>query len=310
MTGALVLPETQVSPCRVAVVIPTYGRDQVLVNTIQMVLEQDPPADQILIVDQTPQHEPSTAAFLDLQERRGAIRWIRQSPPNLPAARNRGLRETDCEVVLFLDDDVILQPGLIGYHRRHYPESSVQAVTGRLVGRPAPKRRSSSPPSPRLEFRDFDFDSNQPRAGVVALCGGNHSVRRSTALSLGGYDENYLGWAFREETDLALRLHRCAAQIVFEPRAALVHLAAPSGGCRISGFQKLLREWQVSFPGHYFAWKHLFPSACFWQEEIENLRRSVFCRKNILAPYRLPASMFSFVFALMYSFWRWRAACK
>jgi len=292
------------SRLRIAVVIPTFGREQALVDTVRMVLAQDPPADEVLIIDQTPQHEPTTAAFLAYEDCIGAIRWIRQSPPNLPAARNRGLRETSCDIVLFLDDDVILEPGLIGHHASNHEHSDVEAVTGRLIGRTPPRGRRN--PAPHLEFRHFDFDSPSRKESVAAFCGGNHSIRRSTALALGGYDENYIGWAFREETDLALRLHRERKRIVYDPRAALLHLAAPSGGCRISGFQKLLCEWKVSFPAHYFAWKHLFPTRCFWVEEADNLRRAVLCRKNACAPWRLPVAFAAFVWSFFHSCWRWQ----
>ena len=295
---------------RIAVVIPTYGREQILIDTIRMVLAQYPPADEVLIVDQSEDHEPDTVEFLSEHDRDGSIRWIRQSPPNLPAARNRGLRETDCEVVLFLDDDVILDDGLIGFHQSNYTLPHVEAVTGRLNGRrPRRKPPVGVIPQRHLEFRYFDFDSPARRESVAALCGGNHSIRRATTLEMGGYDENYLGWAFREETDLALRLLRGGKQIVFDPRAGLLHLAAPSGGCRLSGFQQMLRQWTVSFPAHYFCWKHLFPSRCFWQELGESFRRSVLSRHNVLAPYRLAPALISFAFSLVYSWWRWRQ-CK
>jgi GT2 family glycosyltransferase len=161
-------------------------------------------------------------------------------------------------------------------------------------------------PPRHLEFRYFDFDSPRRRENVAALCGGNHSIRRATALAIGGYDENYLGWAFREETDLALRLIRVGKQIVFDPRAGLLHLATPSGGCRLSGFQQMLQQWKMSFPAHYFCWKHLWGSRCFWQELGESFRRSILCRHNVAAPYRLPAAAVSFAFSLGYSWWRCR----
>jgi GT2 family glycosyltransferase len=182
----------------------------------------------------------------------------------------------------------------------------VDAVAGRTIG-----YRANTPPrhemlTPDVEYRYFDFSSAARRESVVALLGANHSVRRATALELGGYDENYLGWAFREETDLALRLYRNSRMIVFDPRAAVVHLAVPSGGCRISGFQRLLQEWKVSFPAHYFAWKHLFPGKQFWREIREAFRRSVLCRKNARQPLRLPLAIASYFFALGYAYWRWR----
>ncbi|MCU1233186.1 MAG: putative glycosyltransferase [Candidatus Solibacter sp.] len=289
-----------------AVVIPTYLRERCLVNTIRLLLTQDPCADEILVIDQTPSHDSDTDHFLRCHAEAGVIRWIRQGPPNLPAARNRGLRETGCDIVLFLDDDVIPEPGLIAHHRSNYEHSTVDAVAGRTMGFKPCRISRRVNLTPDAEYRYFDFAASARRERVVALLGANHSVRRATALAIGGYDENYLGWAFREETDLALRLYRNSRLIVFDPRAAVLHLAEPSGGCRISGFQRMFQEWKVSFPAHYFAWKHLFPARDFWREIGETFTRSVLCKKNARAPHRLPLAVGSYLFALVYAAWRWR----
>ena len=52
----------------VSLVIPTYGREQVLLDTIQACLDQKSPAGEILIIDQSVSHELDTDAAL--------CRWI------------------------------------------------------------------------------------------------------------------------------------------------------------------------------------------------------------------------------------------
>ena len=49
-----------------SVVIPTYGRDEVLINTIEALLNLDFKADEILIIDQTENHSLRTE---DVHER-------------------------------------------------------------------------------------------------------------------------------------------------------------------------------------------------------------------------------------------------
>ena len=63
----------------VSIVIPTYRRVQVLVNTIRYLHALLPPADEIVIVDQSAQHEPSTAEALQAWHDVGVIRWVRFS---------------------------------------------------------------------------------------------------------------------------------------------------------------------------------------------------------------------------------------
>jgi GT2 family glycosyltransferase len=283
---------------RICVAIPTYLREQVLVDTVSQVLRQDPPADEVLVVDQSPAHEPEVERFLTERAASGAIRWIRQSPPNLPRARNRALRETTCEVVVFVDDDVVLCEGFVKSHAAAYSDPSVAAVAGRtLQAKPAagPRRTTWR----RAEdYKYFDLEGSERVEGVASFRGCNHSVRRSQMLALGGYDEWYVGWAFREDTDAALRLWKAGRKIVFEPGACLTHLAVPAGGCRLKPADSALPEWMVSFPAHYFAFRHQFPCPAFWVGTFgTNLRRYALRRQIVNHPWLLPWSLWSYFMA-------------
>jgi len=44
----------------VTLAIPTYGRDEVLLDTLRACLTLDPPADELLVVDQTSTHGAET----------------------------------------------------------------------------------------------------------------------------------------------------------------------------------------------------------------------------------------------------------
>jgi GT2 family glycosyltransferase len=289
---------------RCTVAIPTYLREHILTDTIQCVLNQDPPADEVLVIDQTPSHSPETAAFLDRQVRLGHIRWIRQEVPNLPAARNRALRETASDIVIFIDDDVILTPGFIANHLRNYADVAVSAVAGRIIQPKHNTRQACNSAragrSHLFDYLSLTMDSTQRVEWIANVGGCNHSVRRRQILALGGYDEHYVGWAFREDTDLAMRLWKSHANIVFDPDACLTHLAAPAGGCRIHA----LPEWQVSFPANYFAFRHFYPSRHFWADILcRNVRKYVFRKTNVLNPWRLPWAAAHYVSGLALSWW-------
>ena len=58
--GPLVNESVRYAAADVSIAIPTFGRDAVLLDTIQSCLEQTPPAGEILVVDQTPLHASST----------------------------------------------------------------------------------------------------------------------------------------------------------------------------------------------------------------------------------------------------------
>jgi GT2 family glycosyltransferase len=64
---------------------------------------------------------------------------------------------------------------------------------------------------------------------------GNLSVRRDKALQIGGFDENFIGVAYRFETEFAHRIWAQGGKILFQPEASIHHLRAPSGGTRSHG---------------------------------------------------------------------------
>ncbi len=283
-------------PVSVSVAIPTFRREAVLVRTVRQVLAQEPPADEVLVIDQTDRHELPTEAFLDEGNTAGRIRWIRHQLPNLPAARNRALREASSEVVLFIDDDVDLPKDLVARHAVNYSDPAVIAVCGRVVQARRPWLIASRTAWPRrLDPLYFRPDGRERLIGIAALQGGNHSVRRERVIARGGYDENYIGWGFREESDLALRLWRAGDLIVFDPEAWLTHLQEPGGGCRYEGEERPLPDWMIAFPGAYFAMRHLFPTREFWKEIlVSNFLRSVARMPNARRPWRLPFAVASY----------------
>ncbi len=289
----------------VCVAIATYNRERVLVDTIKQVLAQDPPADEVLVIDQTQEHGPDTESYLAEADRAGRIRWLKQDVPNLPAARNRALWETRCDVILFIDDDVMLTPGFVWQHQKNYRDRGVTAVAGRTLqprGFPYPNRQ---PPWPRLmDYHCLPLNKTERVEGIASFAGGNHSVRTAFLRNIGGYDENYLGYAYREDSDAAIRIWKAGGMIVFDPLAELEHLAVPSGGCRFRQQGKLLPEWLIVLPASYFAWRHFFPWPEFWRQIAwSNVRMYVFRRDNVLRPWRVPWAACSYVYSCGLAAW-------
>lgn len=283
---------------RVALVIPTYNRDDILIDTLKGVFSQNPPADEVLVIDQSQEHTHEVQSQLDTWHKEGQIHYLHQSPPNLPSARNRALRETSCDVVIFIDDDVKLEPGFVKAHRKNYVDNQkVVAVAGRAVQR-LPwlnvKRPAQWPKA--MDYRYFELDGELRSEGIATFIGCNHSVRVDYVQKLGGYDEEYRGVALREEGDLALRIYSAGGVIVFDPTASLFHLAAPSGGCRrnnildISGGLSVMR----------FAVKHRSVlGASFYRELWHSVRLSILTKTNLLRFWSLPVVSFQFFLATL-----------
>jgi len=281
----------------VAVAIPTCNRERILINTLEQVLAQNPPADEILVIDQTVEHESETEEYLAKAHDTGRIRWIKHSPPNLNGARNRALWETICDILIFIDDDVELVPSFIKKHVKNYKDNTVIAVAGRTIQACGniPEKKATPWVTP-LGYKPFALNGTRRLEGVANFIGANHSVRVVSARALGGYDENYIGPMYNE-SDMALELCKQGGKIVFDPEAEVYHLMTSEGGTRR---KKGTPEYMMSYSAIYFHLKHFFPKWYFWKNILFlQFRRRVFYKKNLKRPWRLPWAILSYGYSLL-----------
>ncbi len=285
-----------------SLVIPTYNREEVLINTLQSAFALKPAPDEILVVDQTLEHEKTTERALKKMDQEGRIRWIKQQPPSVTNARNRLITEAKGDVLVFIDDDVDMPKDFLANHLKNYQNEKVAAVAGRVR-----QEREVSYPKPKngkwprvLDYKYLSVFSMKRVEGVANFMGCNHSVRASVVREIGGYDKNYRGQSLFEETDLAIRIWKFGGIIVYDPEVHLFHFFAPSGGCRIKVDRKPYPEWWIPFNRHYFAFRHLRYIGEFWRSLIfKDFRETVLRKTNVFRPWRIPWSVCSYFYSLI-----------
>ena len=108
-------------------------REQVLLDTLAMLLTQAPAAREILVLDQSPCHELATETQLAAWNAEGCIRWIKLAQPSQPGALNVALREAQNEFILFLDDDIRIEPGFLAAHMKGFRSDEIWAVAGQVL---------------------------------------------------------------------------------------------------------------------------------------------------------------------------------
>ncbi|MEK6285235.1 MAG: glycosyltransferase family A protein [Acidobacteriota bacterium] len=215
------------APPSISIVVPTYRREKVLLDTIDYLVRLDPGAVEVLVVDQTEEHSSETAVALSELASTGMIRWVRLSQPSIPHAMNVGLIEAKQDVVLFLDDDVIPSANLIGAHARAH-QNGWNIVAGQVL------QPGEEPDLESGTSNTFRFCSCTSRL-ITEVMGGNFSTKRKLALKVGGFDENFVHAAYRFEADFAARALAAGERIYFEPEASIRHLKATMGGTRSYG---------------------------------------------------------------------------
>ena len=220
-----------------SIAIPTFGRDEVLTDTISQLLQQSPQAAELLIVDQTPVHEAETQRKLQDWHDAGSIRWIRRQQPSQPGALNQAMQAATQPFVLMLDDDIRIEPGFLAAHCAGFTDPDIWAVVGQVlqpgeVPLSGYHRPSSNSPMADLGFPFLSSDGAFIENGMS----GNMTVRLERALALGGFDENFEPpVSYRFDTEFCKRLVRSGGRIRFVPEARIHHLRAARGGTRSVG---------------------------------------------------------------------------
>lgn len=185
---------------KIGIVIPTYNRAALCLETLDSVLAQQPCPEEIVIVDDG--STDNTAEALEPYRARG-IRYVFQENAGLSAARNTGesALSPEIEAVLFLDSDDRFLPGAL--QRLH------DALAGRpdaslAYGRPRFIGPDGVPTTLQWGLEDFDgpnlWERLAPRnfictAGLVLL-------RRSYLNQAGEFDTSLRS---SEDWDMWLR---------------------------------------------------------------------------------------------------------
>lgn len=246
----------------ISVVIPTFGREELLCFCLKDVLKQQHPQFETIVVDQTPRHQPETEAFL--ASVRDRIRHVRVKWASVTAASNAGARLASGSLLVFLDDDIeISDPNFLRQHEACYVDPAVGVVAGRVRDsqRPAGDRYDPRSLDPVWGWHHTRWD-HDVRAEVVTAPGANMSCRRDLFWQIGGFDERFDGNAVRYENDFCLRVRHADYRILFEPSASVLHHYNSPGGHEnrhLFGKDEASHDWYLSYFQNmaYMTLKHM-----------------------------------------------------
>jgi GT2 family glycosyltransferase len=215
----------------VSFVIPTYRRPEALSETLTALraLSVSGDAFEVIVVD-----DDADDATAEVVRRLSAdwprLRYIGQANAGAAAARNRGAAVAAGDLLIFLDDDILVEADHVTAHIAAQSRFPGALVNGHWEFSPVTRRELEATPFGRfriwledwvkegIEKRPLDGQRVMPSAVTAA----NLSVRSEVFEQLGGFDEQF-PFAGYEDQDLSLRAIAAGHTLVYDRSIRLWH---------------------------------------------------------------------------------------
>lgn len=222
----------------VAVILSTAGRDEQLGRCLRSLLAQRRAKLEVVVVDNRPATGEAWRTVSTIAAGDPRVRYVPEGRVGLSVARNRGVSETDAELVAFTDDDVVVDPFWLEWLLAPFAEPGVTATSGMVLPLElqtgAQKRfERYAGFSKGLERRSYDLRAGRgaerllyPYWGGVFGGGNSMAFRRAELVAAGGFDPALgAGSPARsgEDTYAFSTAILRGGRIVYEPRALCWH---------------------------------------------------------------------------------------
>lgn len=221
------------TPIPVSVVVVSRDRPDGLLRCLTGLAQlQYAPFEIVIVAD-----EPGCAAVATSPFAR-QIKVIPFHRPNISEARNLGISHAAGEVVAFIDDDAVAEPGWLTHLMAPFQNAEVGAAGGFVRGRNGisfqwrARSVDAKGAAEPLQVHPRQATVLRPRGHRATKTEGtNMAVRRDVLLELEGFDPGFA--FFLDETDLNLRLARAGRATAIVPLAEVHHGFAASPRRRV-----------------------------------------------------------------------------
>lgn len=201
----------------VTVVVPVRDRPSELGRLLAALAETAPSCARVIVVDDG----SSDSAACRAVARGAGAEVIRRDDSGGPsAARNAGLAAADSDVVVFLDSDVVPEPGWLQPLLTQFADPTVASAAPRIVGLGDGRGGLERYEQLRSSL-DLGRDAGPvlPRTRIAYVPSAALAVRRDLVRRT-LFDERL---QVAEDVDLVLRLHAAGWRMRYEPRSRVAH---------------------------------------------------------------------------------------
>jgi glycosyltransferase involved in cell wall biosynthesis len=197
----------------VSAYIPAYNVAEYLAPTIEGLLSQTHPFDEILVID-----DGSRDNSAEIASRYPKVTLIRHTVnKGLAAARNTAMRAARNELVASVDADVVAGPNWMATLIPHLEDPKVAGAGGMLI------EGAQNTLADRWRRARMAQEWGQKYIrNPQFLFGCNNVFRKSAVLDAGGYNESLRSCG--EDPDLAVRIRARGWDLVYDPTARATHL--------------------------------------------------------------------------------------
>jgi GT2 family glycosyltransferase len=247
----------------ISIIIPTYKRHALLKKALEALLGNCPPGTEIIVVDQSPDNRMQSVRFLAMFP---LIKYICIPKPSLPGARNAGVLNSTGKILLFFDDDAVIEPRCIHEHLALHRRSDINVVAGRVR-----QMNDASWSLARIVATvndatgetagNFDLDYE---GHVLYATGGHLSVKRSVFSKAGLFNTRFIGNALFEDIEFSFRVRKRGFGIWYSPRPLIYHYPCSEGGCHSHGSHQYLVDRLHNHALFYALHCRLIPSESFF----------------------------------------------
>jgi glycosyltransferase involved in cell wall biosynthesis len=168
------------------------------------------------------------------------LRTFKQLKPGAAPTRNIGIREASGDFILFIDDDILADPGLIESHLKYHQVHSNASIVGTVLS----SWETSSDPFLRYLrdrgiFNPYNIACNRPM-DFSYYHTGNVSTSRKLLQEVGGFNEEFHVYGM-EDIELGYRLEKHGSRMVHGVLARAFHEYFPTYAqfverCRQAGY--------------------------------------------------------------------------
>ncbi len=173
----------------ISIIIPVYNRASLVIRTLDSIAAQTLQPDRIIVVDNNSSDGSYDAVkrWMDAYSGTARCTLLTERKPGAAAARNKGLREADSEIVAFFDSDDTMRPDFV----RHIINSfDSETDTDILCWKALEHLRDGSTRFKKFNrHADFEFHIFHSFLYTLGFAG-----RRSLITAAGGWDESLSTW--------------------------------------------------------------------------------------------------------------------